>query len=61
VGEEVRFLLIGGTEVGETALIPFYVLHCVVLPLAAVLFIAVHIWRLRKDGGLFLPPRENPR
>ncbi len=35
------------------ALLRFYVLHCVILPLIAVLFLAVHLWRIRKDGGLY--------
>jgi quinol-cytochrome oxidoreductase complex cytochrome b subunit len=30
----------------------FYVLHCVILPLAAVALIAAHFWRIQKDGGL---------
>jgi hypothetical protein len=34
------------------------VLHCVILPLAAVLFIAVHFWRIRKDGGLYVQQSE---
>jgi quinol-cytochrome oxidoreductase complex cytochrome b subunit len=34
------------------------VLHCVVLPLAAILFIAVHFWRIRKDGGLYVHQSE---
>jgi quinol-cytochrome oxidoreductase complex cytochrome b subunit len=38
--------------VGENALLRFYVLHCVILPLAAVVLIAVHFWRIQKDGGL---------
>ena len=58
VGDETRFLLLGGNEVGENALVRFYVLHCVVLPLVATLLIAVHIWRVRKDGGIYLPPRK---
>jgi len=52
LGKYVRFQLLGGHLVGENALLRFYVLHCVVLPLAAVLFIAVHFWRVQKDGGL---------
>jgi len=52
LGKYVRFQLLGGNLVGENALLRFYVLHCVVLPLAAVLFIAVHFWRVQKDGGL---------
>jgi cytochrome b6 len=52
VGTKFRFLLLGGNLVGENALLRFYVLHCVVLPLIAILFVAVHFWRVQKDGGL---------
>ncbi len=52
LGAKVRFLLLGGNIVGENALLRFYVLHCVLLPLALVLGIAVHLWRVRKDGGV---------
>jgi quinol-cytochrome oxidoreductase complex cytochrome b subunit len=51
-GSDARYLLLGGRFVGETALLRFYVLHCVALPLAAALLIAVHFWRVRKDGGI---------
>lgn len=52
LGDRVRFLLLGGNIVGENALLRFYVLHCVVLPLVAVVLVAVHFWRVQKDGGL---------
>ena len=52
VGPKFKFLLLGGNIIGENALVRFYVLHCVVLPLAAVLLIMVHFWRVRKDGGV---------
>lgn len=51
-GKEIRFLLLGGNEIGEYTLVRFYVLHCVILPLFMVLLIALHFWRIRKDGGL---------
>jgi quinol-cytochrome oxidoreductase complex cytochrome b subunit len=51
-GSDARFLLLGGRFVGETTLLRFYVLHCVALPLAASLLIAIHFWRVRKDGGI---------
>ena len=47
---DVKFMLLGGTEVGHNALLRFYVLHCVVLPMLVVVFLAVHYWRVRKDG-----------
>jgi len=33
-------------------LVRFYVLHCVVLPLAGAVLLALHFWRVRKDGGV---------
>ena len=59
LGEPMRFLLLGGNIVSENALLRFYVLHCVVLPAALLLFISVHIWRVRKDGGVQGPPEDD--
>ena len=50
VDNDIRFMLIGGTVVGQNALLRFYVWHCIALPLIASLFLAVHFWRIRKDG-----------
>ena len=58
VGAKIHVLLLGGNQVNANALLRFYVLHCVVLPLAAILFIAVHFWRIRKDGGLYVQQTE---
>ncbi|MHC5210928.1 MAG: cytochrome b N-terminal domain-containing protein [Planctomycetota bacterium] len=52
---DVRFGLLGGRFVGAGALLRFYVLHCVAIPLAAGLLMAVHFWRVRKDGGISGP------
>lgn len=52
LGPELRFLLLGGNLVGENALLRFYVLHCVLLPLGLAVGLAVHLWRVRKDGGV---------
>jgi quinol-cytochrome oxidoreductase complex cytochrome b subunit len=60
MGKYVKFLLLGGNEVNENALLRFYVLHCVVLPMSLVTLLAVHIWRVRKDGGIYLGPPEGP-
>lgn len=51
-GSAARTMLLGGTEVGQNALIRFYTLHVAVLPLLIALLISLHIWRVRKDGGL---------
>ncbi|MBX7111444.1 MAG: cytochrome b N-terminal domain-containing protein [Dehalococcoidia bacterium] len=55
LGEPNRFALIGGYEVGPSALIRFYTLHVIALPLLAATFMAVHFWRIRRDGGLARP------
>jgi quinol---cytochrome c reductase cytochrome b subunit, bacillus type len=52
LGDQVRVILLGGGEVGQNALIRFYALHIIVLPFAAIALISLHIWRVRKDGGL---------
>ena len=54
-GNEIRFLLLGDTTVGQEALLRFYVLHVAVLPLITTLLIAIHFWRIRKDGGMSRP------
>jgi quinol-cytochrome oxidoreductase complex cytochrome b subunit len=51
-GPATREMLLGGTEVGQNALIRFYTLHVAVLPLFITLLISLHLWRVRKDGGL---------
>ena len=53
---DVKLLLLGGLEVGQNTLLRFYVLHVMVfLPLVAAIFLAVHFWRIRKDGGISGP------
>ena len=59
IGSELKFILLGGHTIGESALIRFYVLHVIVLPGAAGALIAIHVWRVRKDGGLARP--EEPQ
>ncbi len=52
IGDEIRFLLLGGHEIAQNALLRFYVLHCFVLPAAVLVLFSWHMWRVRKDGGL---------
>jgi quinol-cytochrome oxidoreductase complex cytochrome b subunit len=55
VGGLVKGMLLGGETVGQDALNRFYLLHVVLLPLLTAVLVAVHIWRIRKDGGLSRP------
>ncbi len=50
VGDQIKFLLLGGHVIGPTTLLRFYVMHCVLLPLAMALLVSLHVWRVRKDG-----------
>ncbi len=52
IGDKVREILIGGSTVGSTTLLRFYVLHVAVLPTLIVLVLSVHLWRWRKDAML---------
>ena len=52
---DARFALLGASRVGEEALNRFYVLHCLAIPLFAGFLMAVHFWRVRKDGGISGP------
>jgi quinol-cytochrome oxidoreductase complex cytochrome b subunit len=60
VGQPLRKLLLGGDVVGQEALVRFYVLHVVILPGLLSIFLAVHFWRIRKDGGLSHPNDNDP-
>jgi quinol-cytochrome oxidoreductase complex cytochrome b subunit len=55
IGLKLKYLLLGGNVVGQEALTRFYALHVIVLPAAALLMVAIHLWRVRKDGGLSRP------
>ena len=55
IGGLQRELLLGSDKVGEEALIRFYLLHVMILPIGIALLMAVHFWRIRKDGGLAKP------
>ena len=54
-GEIIRGILLGDNDVGQEALLRFYVLHVAVLPIIISIFIAIHLFRVRKDGGLAKP------
>ncbi|MFZ0416253.1 MAG: cytochrome b N-terminal domain-containing protein [Candidatus Acidiferrales bacterium] len=59
IGEKLRFVLLGGHSVNANALLRFYVLHVVILPLAVILLVSVHLWRLHKDGGMYLKHEDH--
>jgi hypothetical protein len=54
-GPQVRFVLLGGVEISGETLLRWYVLHVLMLPFVIVIFMAIHFWRVRKDGGISGP------
>ena len=50
LGHTIQTVLIGGSQIGQATLLRFYALHVAVLPIAVVLVLCIHIWRVRKDG-----------
>ncbi len=54
-GDQVSFALVGGVQISADTLLRWYVLHVLFLPFIIVLFMAVHFWRVRKDGGVSGP------
>jgi len=52
LGPTIKRILLGGPEVGQESLTRFYALHIMVIPALLLLLISLHIWRVRKDGGL---------
>lgn len=61
IGKSIQIFLLGGPEVGQAALIRFYVLHLILIPMGITFVMTLHIWRVRKDGGLAGQTRsDNP-
>jgi quinol-cytochrome oxidoreductase complex cytochrome b subunit len=60
VGDRLRFTLLGGHTVNANALLRFYVLHTMILPLTAIALIGIHLWRLHQDGGMYAAGTQKP-
>ena len=54
-GSSVKYVLLGSNEISGDTLLRWYVLHVLLLPFVIVIFMAVHFWRVRKDGGITGP------
>jgi quinol-cytochrome oxidoreductase complex cytochrome b subunit len=55
IGREFQFAVFGGQEINAVTLIRFYTWHVLGLPFVIVILMAVHFWRVRKDGGISGP------
>ena len=55
IGVDLAILLRGGREFGEDGLLRFYLLHIVAFPLAALVLLAVHYYRVARLHGIAPP------
>lgn len=58
VGESVNLLLRGAPDIGAGGLLRFYLLHVIFLPLAGLLFFAVHYYKVIRQGHSLPPDME---
>jgi quinol-cytochrome oxidoreductase complex cytochrome b subunit len=58
VGEGLYSALVGGTQIGVSTLIRFYAWHLFGLTLILIIIGVWHIFRVRRDGGVAVPPPE---
>lgn len=58
VGETLYQALVGGTQLGQAALTRFYAWHIFGFILLAVILTVWHIFRVRRDGGIAVPPPD---
>jgi len=56
IGTALQHVARGGTEIGADTLIVFYTVHTSIVPTLLVGFMAFHFWRVRKAGGVVVPP-----
>ena len=56
IGNSLYIILTGGTQPGLPTLIRFYAWHIFGLTLGAIILMVWHVFRVRRDGGIAVPP-----
>ena len=56
LGAALQRMARGGDEIGADTLILFYTVHTSIVPALLVVVMAFHFWRVRKAGGVVVPP-----
>jgi len=59
IGEWLKMAIRGGEEVSGPTLLIFYNLHTGVLPVLLLAFLVYHFWKVRKAGGIVVPPGDD--
>lgn len=52
LGHSLKSFLLGGKDVGHETLLRSFAFHAGFIPLFVTVFVLLHLWRIRKDGGL---------
>lgn len=60
VGPSFKRFLLGGEDISPETLIRSFALHVAVLPFLWLILTSLHLWRIRKDGGLAAPEEAEP-
>jgi quinol-cytochrome oxidoreductase complex cytochrome b subunit len=56
LGPALQRVARGGSDIGTDTLVLFYTVHTSVVPALLVGLMAFHFWRVRKAGGVVVPP-----
>ena len=59
VGENLKYVILGGETIGASTAVVFYTTHSTLVPVALILLMTWHIWRVRLAGGVVLPSAGN--
>jgi quinol-cytochrome oxidoreductase complex cytochrome b subunit len=57
IGTQINLLLRGAPDIGAGGLLRAYLLHVILLPLAAILVISIHYYKVSREHGISLPAR----
>src|SRR3990172_5672519 len=57
IGDQVNLLFRGAPDIGAGGLLRFYLLHVVLLPLAAILVLSIHYYKVAREHGISQPAR----
>jgi len=55
IGNQANLLLRGAPDIGAGGLLRFYLLHVVLLPLAAILVLSIHYYKVAREHGISQP------
>ncbi len=59
IGEGLLRIIRGGNDVGSATLLNFYNFHTGILPIAMILLMVWHFWKVRKAKGVAIPENNN--